>query len=417
MSSAVLPQPPAVTRLDPSRIGGTPATAARGRLLGLAYVLAVVGGTIPTALYGDYQAAWGWSTFTITGVYAAYVMGTTVALLRFGGLSDRHGRRTVVLGALALTAVGAGLFLVANGIAVVLVARVVSGAAIAALVAACTAWLAELTPGGHAVSSRWSGAAQMLGLGLGPLLAGALAQWAGAPLRVPYAVQLALLAIAAGIVLRLPETVPAARGRAATAAPAGTKSRRSARVPPEARAAFARVAPGVFGAFAVQGFFAALTSSFLRSEVGVGDPAVIGAVAFVVFAATAAAGLAARPLGPRAALAHGTLALPAGLVLAALALAFPSVLLVAGAALLGGIAVGLIFGGALGAVNAATPPERRGEANAMLMLVLYAGISIPALGVGLASELVPFAQAVALFLGVVAVIAVASAVAVRRRAA
>jgi hypothetical protein len=79
------------------------------------------------------------------------------------------------------------------------------------------------------------------------------------------------------------------------------------------------------------------------------------------------------------------------------------VLLVAGAALAGGIAVGLIFGGALGAVNAATPPERRGEANAMLLLVVYGAISIPALGVGLATEVLPFARAVAVFLGVVAV--------------
>jgi MFS family permease len=177
----------------------------------------------------------------------------------------------------------------------VLVARVVSGAAIATLVAACAAWLAELAPGGHAVASRWSGAAQMFGLGLGPLLAGALAQWAGAPLRVPYAVQLALLALAAGIVLRLPETVPAALRSAAAGRPGGL-----ARVPPEARAAFARVAPGVFGAFAVQGFFAALTSSFLRAELGIEDPAVIGVTAFVVFAATAAAGLArGRSAPPR----------------------------------------------------------------------------------------------------------------------
>ncbi len=411
MSSAVLPPSPAVTRLEAAPPRAPLASTWRARLLGLAVVVSMVGGTIPTALYGDYQAAWGWSTLTITAVYAAYVAGTSVALLGFGRLSDRHGRRPVVLGALALTAVGAGLFLVAEGLGVVLVARVVSGAAIATLVAACAAWLAELAPGGHAVASRWSGAAQMFGLGLGPLLAGALAQWAGAPLRVPYGVQLALLAVAAGIVLRLPETVPAAL-RGAAGRPRGLAS-----VPPEARAAFARVAPGVFGAFAVQGFFAALTSSFLRAELGIEDPAVIGVTAFVVFAATAAAGLAAGPLGPSAALAHGTLALPVGLLLAALALAFPSVLLVAGAALAGGIAVGLIFGGALGAVNAATPPERRGEANAMLLLVVYGAISIPALGVGLATEVLPFAAAVAVFLGVVAVLALASAVIVRRRAA
>jgi predicted MFS family arabinose efflux permease len=404
MSPAVLPPPALASRPSRPAPPAQPAPLAstrRARLLGLAIVLGVLGGTVPSGLYGAYQSAWGWSTLAITAAYAAYAVGTTVALLRFGGLSDRHGRRRVALGALALAAGSAGLFLLAEGIGLILVARVVSGAAIAALIAAGAAWLAELLPRGHAVASRWAGAAQMFGLGVGPLLAGGLAQWAGAPLRLPYVAQLVLLAVAAGIVAGLPETVPA---RDTAPAPGG----RRASVPPAARAAFARVVPGVFGAFAVQGFFAALASSFLRVELGIDDPAVIGAVAFVVFAATAAGGVAAGPLGAARALGHGTLALPAALVLAGLALAFPSLALVAGSALVGGLAVGLIFGGALGEVNAATPPERRGEANAMLLLVVYTAISIPALGVGLATEVMSFEAATTLFLGVVAVLAVAS---------
>ncbi len=411
MSSAVLPPPPAVVSRPSRPEPETLASLRRARLMALAFVLAVLGGTIPSGLYGDYQATWNWSTLTITGVYAAYVAGTTVALLRFGRLSDRHGRRIVVLGAIALAALSAGLFLLAEGVVLVLLARVVSGAAIAALTAASAAWLAELTPGGHAVSSRWSGAAQMFGLGLGPLLGGVVAQVVQAPLRVPYVAQLGLLVVAATIVAVLPETVTTRGLR-----PAGGRPRGSAKVPPQARAAFARVSPGVFGAFAVQGFFAALTSSFLRVEAGVEAPAAIGAVAFLVFASTAAGGVAAGPMGSARALARGTLALPAALALAALALVAPSVLLVAGSALVGGIAVGLIFGGALGEVNAATPPERRGEANAMLLLVVYGAISIPALGVGLATQVMAFDAAVALFLGLVAVLAVASAVLVRRRA-
>ncbi|MUH18039.1 MFS transporter, partial [Staphylococcus aureus] len=72
-------------------------------------------------------------------------------------------------------------------------------------------------------------AANMLGLGCGPLLAGLLAQYAPWPLRLPYLVHLGLAAVATCLTLVLPETVrhagprPALRPRRPSV-PAETRS-------------------------------------------------------------------------------------------------------------------------------------------------------------------------------------------------
>lgn len=369
-------------------------------------MLAFVGGTIPTPLYGIYQQELGWSTLVVTGVYAAYALGTTFALIVFGRASDELGRRRVLLGGLALGALSALIFPLVQALPLILVARVLSGVSIGVLAAASIAALAELAPGGRLAGSRWGSIAQMLGLGAGPLLAGALAEWVDGPLQVPYWTYVALLALAAVLVMRVPDTGGNPnRGR--------LRPQRIA-VPPEVRSAFLRVAPGVFGALAVQGFFAALSSSFLRAEVGVSSPATIGLVGGSVFLATALGAMCVARLGDERSLRLGSLALLLGLALAAVAVATDTLFATISAGVVGGLSVGLTLAAAVGEVNGAAPEDRRAEANAALLVVLYTAISVPALGVGIVAELTDLRTAIIVFLGVVTGIAVASAVLVRR---
>ncbi len=384
------------------------APAARGPalVLGLATVLAFVGGTIPTPLYGIYQQQLGWSTLVVTAVYAAYALGTTFALVAFGRASDELGRRRVLLGGLAIGALSAVMFSLVERLGLILVARTLSGISVGILAAASIAAAAELAPGGRLAGSRWGSIAQMIGLGSGPLIAGVLAEWVARPLQVPYWTHIVLLGLSAVLILRLPDS-------GGNTAGARLRPQRIA-VPPEARAAFLRVAPGVFGALAVQGFFAALSSSFLRAEVGIDSPAVIGLVGGSVFLATAVGAMCVARLGDERSLRLGSLALPGGLVLAAVAVATDTLGATIAAALAGGLAVGLTLAAAVGEVNGAAPEDRRAEANAALLVVLYTAISVPSLGVGVMAQLTDLRTAIITFLVVVAVIAVASAVLVRR---
>jgi MFS family permease len=107
------------------------------------------------------------------------------ALVVFGRLSDRFGRKPVILGGLAAGCVGLVLVATAHGTAWLFAACAVQGLAIGMISGAPTATLVELDPGGaEGRPAMLAGLAQAGGSGLGPLLAGLLAQWAVAPLHL-----------------------------------------------------------------------------------------------------------------------------------------------------------------------------------------------------------------------------------------
>ncbi len=112
----------------------------------VAFAFAVVMGftTIPTALWPIYQAHDGFSSLTVTVVFATYAVGVALSLFAAGHLSDWHGRRPVLLLALGLNAVAAAIFLLQPGLAGLLLARLLSGLGVGVATATATAWLAEL---------------------------------------------------------------------------------------------------------------------------------------------------------------------------------------------------------------------------------------------------------------------------------
>lgn len=181
-------------------------------LIASAFVTAMAFSTVPTPLYPLYQARDGFSTFTVTIVFAVYAVGVLISLLLTGHVSDWLGRRKVLITALTLELVAAALFLTDQSVPVLLVARLITGLGVGMLTAAATAHLHELHSAHRpsASSQRFeivSTAANIGGLGFGPLVAGLLAQYLDAPLRLPYLVFGALLLISIVAVALTPETV------------------------------------------------------------------------------------------------------------------------------------------------------------------------------------------------------------------
>src|SRR5688572_2393402 len=162
-------------------------------LIALVFVTGMAFSTVPTPLYPLYQARDGFSTLTITIVFAAYTVGVLTSLLLAGHLSDVVGRRKVLLAALALELAAAVLFLAEPPLPVLLAGRLVTGLGVGLLTATATAYLQELHRAAHPDASPQrfeivSTAANIGGLGVGPLIAGVLAQYLDAPLRLPYLV-------------------------------------------------------------------------------------------------------------------------------------------------------------------------------------------------------------------------------------
>src|ERR1700756_5417212 len=93
-----------------------PAGQNRIALAAVAGMLAVmfIGAILPTPLYPLYREAFGFSTVTLTLIYATYVLGNLTALLLFGRLADQIGRRAASLPAIAIGIVSTLVFAAAQ---------------------------------------------------------------------------------------------------------------------------------------------------------------------------------------------------------------------------------------------------------------------------------------------------------------
>jgi predicted MFS family arabinose efflux permease len=345
-----------------------------------AYLVTMLGTTLPTPLYGLYQQRLGFSAGVLTVIFATYAAGVLIALVLFGALSDRIGRRPILAAALVLAVVSTVVFLSIGDLALLFVGRLISGLAAGLITSAATATLTEPEPQQDTRrASRVSTAASVFGLGLGPVLAGVLAQYGPLPVRLPFAVYLGLLVPAFGAVWVMPETVTAR-------SPAPRWQPQRLAVSPQVRSAFVVAAAAGFAGFAILGLFTSLAPTFVRRELGIGNLAVAGAIVFVVFGASSVSQLLLHGLRDRVAIGIGLLALPLGLLLVVLALEQRSLALFLSGAVVAGLGQGLVFMGGLATINRLAPADQRAETISSYFVVSYVAISVPVIGVGFAAE-------------------------------
>ncbi|WP_262402296.1 MFS transporter [Actinomadura sp. CNU-125] len=89
-----------------------------------------------TPLYVLWQRELGFSGGTLTVIFACYIAGLIGSLLVSGVLSDRFGRRPVLLPALGLAIAACGVFAAAPSVAALMAARLLTGVAVGAVVSA-----------------------------------------------------------------------------------------------------------------------------------------------------------------------------------------------------------------------------------------------------------------------------------------
>jgi MFS family permease len=364
------------------------------------FVVAMLGGTLPIPLYVIYQGRWGFSEGMLTVIFAVYAAGTLFALLLFGELSDRIGRRRMLSAVLVLAALSSVVFVLAQGVAWLLVARVISGLSVGLCTGTAAAALSELEPqADNRRAALVSTASNMGGLGLGSLVAGLFAEYAPRPTILVYIFFIVLLVPAAFGLLATPETVnPHERGLSLRP--------QRLRVPAGIRPAFALLAAAVFCAFALLGLFSSLVPSFLGDQLREANHAVAGAVVFLVFATAAAVQLVLRGrMENHRAMGAGLVLLAAGLVLLLISMSIPSFVWFLIGTVCCGVGVGLSFMGSLAQVNSLAPPDHRGEVLSSYFAVAYVGLTIPVIGLGVASDYVGAFVATLAFAVVVGVLA------------
>ena len=360
---------------------------------------------VPTPLYVLYQRRDHFSTLMITVVYAVYAIGVIASLFLGGHVSDWVGRRRVLVPALAVNVASAVLFIAFPSLPGLIVARVISGVSIGLATGTATAYLAELHAGagGSPTGLRpqvVATASNLGGIGVGPLVAGLLAQFVPAPLVVPYVVFGGALVVLAVLIALAPETASRPDPR-----PAWRPQRVA--IPAHARGAFFAATGAAAAAFAVYGVFNSLVPGFLAGTMHETSHAVAGAVAFSAFAAGAVAQIALGRAGIATTLKVSLPVLCAGLTLFTAGMWLPSLPVFVIGGIVTGAGAGLVFRGSLVAAAGTAPPGSRAEVLAGFFLGGYVGLSAPVIALGVATEYVA-ARDVMLVFVVLAAIAIAA---------
>jgi hypothetical protein len=299
----------------------------------------------------------------------------------------------VMLGAVATMMAAAGLLALWKALPGLLVGRLTTGVAVGLVAGTAITYLIELRvrqdPNASVLRARNIGTAVNVGaLGIGPLIAGALAEWVSFPLTVPYLVFIALGAIALIGLTAAPETGTYGPPPAPAVRPAGSQLPDAASSSSRSIGVLVPGAAATLAAFSANGLFAGLSGLFLATTFGHPSHALSGATLFLVFSSGVASQLATSRLRASRVFVLGTISMLTGLALlvTSVRLSTPSLaLFLVGGALIGAGA-GAVFKGTTGLVLEATAPENRLKMTSNLLIALFVGLSIPVIGAGVALD-------------------------------
>jgi MFS family permease len=368
-----------------------------------AFAFTMLGTTLPTPLYPLYKQSIGFGDFMLTVVFAVYAVGVLAALFFGGGLSDQIGRRRVIIPALVISGLSAVCFVFEAGLPLIFVGRILSGLSAGLCAGTATATLVDLEPPAKRDQATLIATlVSMAGLGLGPLLAGVVSTAFGAPLRTVFIVDLVLLIPALIGLYLIAEPV-----RSTTQRPRLTPLKFA--LPSQVRAVFLPASLAGFAGFMVLGLITAVGPSALGQVLGVTNRAAVGAIVFSLFAGSAAGQILASAFTSRR-LPIGCALLALGMCVLIVGLEVPSLVALVVGCVASGLGQGISFRAAMEHIGEKAPHAQRGAIISLFYIILYAGISIPVVAVGVGAQFSSLQTAGTVCAIVVAVLAVAAGI-------
>lgn len=337
--------------------------------------------------YPTYAQAAGYGTGLTAVVFALYVAGLLPVLLLFGGISDKLGRKTILLLGLLVAFSATLLVTLIPTIQALLLARVLQGVGVGLSVGTGTAFLAELWgEGGASAAATLTAVTTSLGFGGGALLTSA-ALWQGTSTTpASYGI---VLGATAGVMLAtlfLPSPKPVG----------GTLMR----LPAFPRGSVT-LGLAIATAWAVTGLVISVVPSQLSLQ---GLAAWSGPALFLVNGTGALMQPWARRLSAERSLLVGFVLLPVGYALLVLGAWWGALgLVLLGASISGAACYGFTYLGGLTAVSVISG-DSRARAVSGYFLFAYVGFGVPSVLVGFLAEWIGVPVALAIFLGVVMIV-------------
>ncbi|GAA3533794.1 MFS transporter [Aeromicrobium panaciterrae] len=369
----------------------------------VALVAMMTGASAPSPFYPVLQQELGFSSATLTGIFAVYALALLATLLVAGSLSDHAGRRPVVSSGFVMLALSMVVFWHADSVSMLFTARIAQGIASGLLMSALSAFVVDLEPSEKpGAAATFNSVSPMAGLALGALFGGIVLDHAGAPLVVVFGALTAVYVLLAVAVWLLPETSPRREGLAQSFKP-------RAGVPVPARAAFLRSTPALIAGWATGGLYLSLGAPIVAQELGGTNHLEQGLVVTMLTGFGGVACFLARAASPRRITIYGTTALTLGTALTLAALDAGSLWAFLVAAAFAGTGFGTGFLGIMRSITPLVGAHERGELFASVFVVSYIAFAIPAVIAGIAAPHIGLATTTYLYGGAVVVLSGAAA--------
>ena len=324
-----------------------------------------------TPLLVVYKDQWGFPASLLTLAFAAYAIGFLAALLTLGSLSDRIGRRPVLIGALIVQLASNVMFLVAPDVGWVIAARIVQGVAGGAATAAFTAALVELAPPNRKRLGAILGSVGVTGgLALGSLLAGLAIQLSPQANAIVFVILTVVTIVGIVVAALSPETVTRAPGALRSLIPRVS-------VPAAVRQEFVAAAPVLAAVWMLAGLSGGLAPSMVRSVFHLDSGLLNGVTGFVAPATSAVIGLAFTRLDPRLTMTVGIYASvvgPVGIIGGVLAGSLTTMIV---GQVIAGVGFGAAFTAALRLILPLAAEHQRAGVVAAIYVVSYVAFGVP----------------------------------------
>jgi MFS family permease len=343
------------------------------------------GGNQFTPLLVMYEQRQGFTPLTTSTLLFAYVIGMIPGLLASGALSERLGRRPLMIPGVVVSILGSLLLAIAVDVpALLFLGRTLSGVGLGIGMVVGGIWIKELsnlpyadrsTPGAGARRAAMSLTA---GFGVGAALAGTVAQWLPAPTSLAFLLHATVSLPALWMLWRSPETVR----RKAPASAARIRSNTDAGIrPPIPVNYFLRVLPSAPWVIAALGISYAILPGLIKDQAW-GVPTAFSALLCLLslgagfIAQRIAARLSAVRRRPTAAIGFGVFL--AGVLLACTAAQLLNAGLIMAVAVVLGTGYGLMLVGSLEHIERTAPPGRLAGMTAVFYSLAYTGFGVPA---------------------------------------
>ncbi|HJV45284.1 MAG TPA: acetolactate synthase small subunit [Bacillota bacterium] len=351
--------------------------------------ITLLGTNLPAPLYAIYRTEWNLSSGMITLVFAAYALVVIPTIVISGQLSDRIGRKSVLIPGVLFSIMGSISFALSDGIGMILLSRLFQGLSVGMLNGVAVAAMTELEPKQDRLKSALVAAiAVTVGNALGPVLSGVMGDYAPYPTRLSYIIHF-LLAIPSLIGLFYihdkiqPSLTPL--------------QLRKPNIPKDIRKPFYLSSTTSFIAWGIMSLMLSIIPSYLGTIVGKTNLSISGGIIALVLGLSTLHQLMLKKKPIRTLIAIGYTLLILGLIGMILTMITKSLWFLILTTVLIGLGHGPTYAGSLALVNEVSPNTCRADIVSSFYVVTYLGVSIPILMLGVASQWIGLNHAIEWF--------------------